>query len=54
MAPMEGARSTAKASVQPVWAPISRRRLISLRPMAAIGPTSAKPETSGNSSGIML
>src|SRR4029077_15076185 len=52
IAPNERERMTPNASGQAA-SPYSRRRLISYRPSAANGPTSAKPDASGNSSGSM-
>ena len=51
MAPIDGERSTPNASTQLTAMPSSRRLLISFSPTAASGPTSAKPDASGNSNG---
>ena len=45
----EGERSTLKAYFHEISSPSSRCRLISYRPTATKGPTSAKPEASGKS-----
>ena len=49
---MAGERQTLKAASQLALPVISRRRLISYRPSAANGPTSVKPEATGNINGI--
>jgi hypothetical protein len=51
MGPIDGERTTPNASTQLTSNPSSRRLLISFSPTAANGPTRAKPDASGNSSG---